>query len=374
MLMVQQHMGLWLLDIGRAAAHSPTLLRIIIGINLLGGAAAPLFVVLSGVGAALSMGAPAGTSERARPAMVLRGIVLFTIALLMNWLTPSWFSMGSFYVLHLISFFWCITPALRRLRLGALSALASSALLLGWAGQKLLRTPPYLSNERMSDLSLPGGALRLALFEGHFPIFPWLAFALSGFIVGRVWTQRTRRAQNSSTPSLTQRAAPLEARSGLGSACMAYVFVLAAGFGLMIWQSAAPRLVWRLQLRQLTSFSFYPATTAFVLVMAATASLVAFIALWAGERLAWRASNPLASLGRLSLTILVVHVVAFRQGAAELGFARQLPLVGTVLTILGLLAVFALVEPSWARRRYRFSLEWLLRRADAWVPRLGGRP
>ncbi len=327
-LMVQQHLGVWLTRLrGPGGFAGPILLHA----NLAGGAAAPLFVTLTGVGVALS-------EATARPPSAAswfkRGAYLLLVAYALNLATPRWFTAASFYVLHLIACFWLLVPALRRLPTAALAALTLGVLGLGEAGQVYLSTPALLGNPRMGDASLPGGALRLALLEGHFPLFPWLAFALGGLCAGRLWLERKRGAFAAAT------AGPFAAGA---------VLVLAAR-PLRLAGIRAGR------------FSFYPATPAFVLLMLGVSLSLVALALWSSNRGSFARATRWAALGRLSLTTLVVHVVLFRTIAPTFGLSNTLTPLVSLLVIGGVLVALAGLAGFWQRSDYRLSLEWALSR------------
>lgn len=340
-LMVQQHLGIWLTAVHKVRGG---LMPLVIALNSLGGAAAPLFVFLSGVG--VSLGA-----HLSGPVFVRRAFALGICAYLLNLACPSWLSPGSFYVLHLIAAFWLVAPLLRRVDGRWLLGLFVLGLVLTVVVQTALETPPYLSNARLRNTSLPGGPLRLALAEGHFPLLPWLSFGILGIWAGR-------KIQSGQTSSLTK----------LGLVLLA-AYVLLRLPRIVLSARDLRRLPWR----SVVDFSFYPASVAFVLGLGGVCALLVILTARAGG--AGRASSPsgqprvatwLADLGRTSLTLLVLHVVIFREGTAAVGLYQRIP-PGLVLLLIALvLGGFALVSRAWGRAGYRYSLEW-------WVRRAGGR-
>src|SRR5690606_3115656 len=98
LLMVGQHVGLWLWRGPRGTVDLDDF-PLLIGFNALGGGAAPLFVTLAGVGAALMAirGGPGLDAQYVR-----RGLVLWSFGVVLNFLSPSWFSWGSWFVLHMM--------------------------------------------------------------------------------------------------------------------------------------------------------------------------------------------------------------------------------------------------------------------------------
>lgn len=339
-LMVQQHLGVWLTSLGKLGTG---LLPLMMSLNALGGAAAPLFVFLAGVGTTL--GAHLSGSALAR-----RGLALAFVGYLLNFACPSWFSPGTFYVLHLIAVFWLLAPGLRRLSDGALVAIFVLLLLATIGVQTWLGTPPYLSNARLADTSLELGPLRLALAEGHFPVLPWLAFATLGLWAGR---RLGGPAQVGSSPATF---AP-------GSLYVTSAVLLAGYVAARVpTYILRPGQLRRLPLRSLVDFSFYPATVAFVLGLSAVAIvLLALAATWASK--GRRSALWLVALGRSSLTLLFVHVVLFCQGSVALGLNRRVPPVWVLVVIACVLGLWAAIARAWAHRDFRYSLEWWIRKA-----------
>ncbi len=190
-LMVQQHLGIWMVN---PYSYGTTLRTIFAGINMTGGAAAPLFITLAGVGSALGErgGKPRVTT--------LRGALLVVYGVLLNLMVPSWFSLWSFYVLHLLGVWLIVAPAILRLRGASIPLLATLVLAGAVLGQSLAETPQTLTNELMRSTARPGGAFRLALLESQFPIFPWLALAIGG-----VWAGRAVAAGRLTSPILRRR-------------------------------------------------------------------------------------------------------------------------------------------------------------------------
>lgn len=362
-LMVQQHLGFWL-----TSAHKVQtgLLPLVVGLNSLGGAAAPLFVFLSGVGVSLG-------KRLTNAALVRRAFALVVCAYLLNLACPSWLSPGSFYVLHLIASFWLLAPFLRNAGDRWLLGLALVLLLLTVVVQTALGTPPYLSSARLQNTSLPGGALRLALAEGHFPLLPWLSFAVLGIWAGR-------RLPTGQTSRLYVLAGVL-----LG----AYLLLRLPRFALPV------RELRRLPWRSVVDFTFYPASVAFVLGLAGVCVvLLAWVSRKNGADASSQTNAPssieqpakgvaaerpakgvaaeqpakgvaawLVELGRTSLTLLVAHVVVFRQGSTALGLYQRVAPGVTLLVIALVLVGWAVLARAWGRAGYRYSLEWWLRRA-----------
>jgi len=368
-LMMEQHMGVWLWHLEDPARGALEQAPAYMAINGLGGLAAPTFITLAGAGTSLLV----ASRSAAGPAnidvtLLRRGLVLMGFGYLLNFLTPSWFSAGSWFVLHMMGFAIATAPLWRRLASPVLLALEPAILALTVAAQTWLATPPFLDNSRMRDTELPGGALRLALAEGQFPVLPWLGVFLTGMVVGR-WLLAEQHA----------RVAALARALLLGGLALVGLDWAAGEVPALAFLHTDP---WSRVVTVRTSF--YPAGPGIVLLLQSGVLLMLAAALHiersrepdppsprepdppsAGEpgrpgapgRLEW-----FVSLGRASLTLLLVHVVVFREISRPLGawqaFGR-----GTALAIIvAWLALSAVLTHAWRRVGYRFGAEWLLRR------------
>ncbi len=335
-LMIEQHVGIWVwrgADPGKHVTDYPVLM----GFNALGGMAAPLFVTLAGIGSALFV---AAGRPKCDSTMLRRGLVLMLFGVVLNLLSPSWFSIGSWFVLHMMGFAMALTPVWRRipnqgLLLGAVFVLVATVLVRDW-----LQTPLPLDNPRMRDMSLGGGPLRLALAEGQFPILPWLTFYLAGFVAGR-WLSAERVGR---------------------VALLGLVFIAFGGGGhLLLRQGLLPA-------SELTTIAFelhlgfFPASPAIVgLLLGGALLLIAGVSTFEARR-SIAASNPLVTLGRISLTLLLIHVPLFRDLSRPIGLWRGLDSTWALITVFGFFGVALLAAWRWQRVGYRYGAEWVLRK------------
>jgi uncharacterized membrane protein len=333
-LMIEQHVGIWLWR-GPGPGQSQIDFPLLVGFNALGGMAAPLFVTLAGMGSALMVAAGRPGTDTT---LVRRGLVLMLFGLALNFLTPSWFSWGSWFVLHMMGFAMALAPVWRRLSTPALLVACGMVLAATVAAQLWLHTPIPLHNERMEDTSLPGGPLRLALAEGQFPILPWLCFYLAGFVAGR-WVQAGRMGRV----------------AGLG---LGFAAVGGGGRLLVVAGVQHPWVVRGFELH----LGFYPASVAIVgLLLGGALVLIACVA-WLETRRPIGEQNPLVTLGRASLTLLMLHVVLFRQASRPIDWWRNLPADTTLVVIFAFVIVAAVGTRLWQRVGYRGGAEWLLRK------------
>ena len=330
MFMIGQHIVYW-----TGAELSTSLTLGVFG--ALGGLAAPLFVMLAGLGSAL-LGDRYKHPDRL---FLIRGLLVMGFGCLLNFLTPHWFSMQSWYVLHLIGFGLLTAPLLRRAPNGLLFALIFIVLAATAGLQDYLNTPLRLSNARMAETTLPGGMLRLALAESYFPILPWMAFFIAGHLAGR-WL----------ACGLPQKMV----RLGLGL----------AGFGLFLstlylagFDFTRTALLVRL-LKPIPCF--YPALAPITLFLMGAALVLIYIFAHVDHRSPIRGENVLVALGRCSLSLLILHVAVFREAAVRLYFWRSLSTPATVTMTLAVIAGLTLMSALWAKANFRYGAEWLLRR------------
>lgn len=333
-LMMEQHMAVWLWRSEPGVsplAQAPVLMAL----NGLGGLAAPTFITLAGAGTTFLV--------RARSAgvdliLIRRGLVVMGFGYLLNLLTPSWFSGGSWFVLHLMGLGMLTAPLWRRLSdrtllIGQVLLILAAPLVQHWLG-----TPELLVNDRMRRLDLPGGPLRLALAEGQFPVVPWLGLFLGGIVVGR-WLQQGRLD-----------------RIARMAGVLLVAGVLLAGLGPLV---APPGDLWARLVR--IRLSFYPATASIVMLLQSGALLLLLGALALERRGRLSESNPMVTLGRASLTLLLVHVVVFRELTRPIGcwqaFSAEIALTIVVVWTIAC----ALAARLWQRVGYRYGAEWLLR-------------
>lgn len=333
-LMIEQHVGIWLWQ-GPGPGQRQLDFPVLVGFNALGGMAAPLFVTLAGMGSALMVAAARPGTDST---LVRRGLVLMLFGVALNFLTPSWFSWGSWFVLHMMGFAMALAPVWRRLPTPALLVACGVVLVATVAVQLWLHTPIPLHNERMEDTSLPGGPLRLALAEGQFPILPWLCFYLAGFVAGR-WVHAGRL---------------------LRVAVLGLSFAAVAGVGRLLLMSGV-RHPWVERGFEL-HLGFYPASAAIVGFLLGGALLLIAGVAWLETRREIGEANPLVTLGRASLTLLMLHVVLFREASRPIDWWRNLPANTTLLVIFTFVIAAAVGTRLWQRVGYRGGAEWLLRK------------
>jgi uncharacterized membrane protein YeiB len=228
---------------------------------------------------------------------------------------------------------------------GAALVLASTPLLQDW-----LATPGHLDNTRMAGWArpntpggptLPWAPVRLALAEGQFPVFPWLSLYILGLASGR-WIVAGRHK------SVVQ----------LGVACLVLGGAMAGAWAGGLRNETLTVLERTLRF----NVPFFPASPSEVLLLSGLVLTAVFVGISVEKRRELSSRGFLVTLGRASLSLLLLHVVLFREVSRPLGLWQALP-PGTALAIMiGFVAVAALAARQWQRVGYRGGAEWMLRR------------
>lgn len=364
LLMLTQHIIYWVCS----ELHTSLSMQ---AFGALGGLAAPLFIVLAGTGAALA--------ERRRKdldrMLAGRGVVIIGYGYALNLFAPNWFDPESWYVLHMIGLSLFLTPAVRRLPGAVTGALLIAVIIAAAMLQSLLGTPLFLNNWQMASTSLPGGTLRLVFVEGFFPVFPWIAFFLAGFLAGSMH-QWEKTAHGRKTEKEESDGALSGRRQGRLWKMAAVFFGISAalsGVYLAGFEMAASE-PWFRFFRPVPGF--YPALVPVTFFLIAAALFLLSVFLRLGKYPDARGpANPgrtfgtsrlmalLACPGRCSLTILMVHIPLIREPVVRLGYWRSLGIFETLAVSVFFLFVFLLAAVWWRRIDFRYGAEWLLRKA-----------
>ncbi|MFO7563306.1 MAG: DUF418 domain-containing transporter [Enhygromyxa sp.] len=338
-LMIEQHLGVWLWRgpaPGQTMADYPELQVF----NALGGGAAPAFVTLAGIGASLL----ASKRERPDKTLALRGLAVMGFGYLLSVITPSWFTWQSWFVLHLMGLGMLLTPVLRRLPTSALLGLGLAVLAAtGWVQAELgvpLRSNNFYMAGRAPNSPQEWTALRIAVAEGQFPIFPWFSFYLAGLACGR-WV----------------------AEGKLSRIVTLAGWVL--GLGLLgVWLRTALPAVPASALGRTTALTvpFFPASpTLAALLLGAVLLGIAAVMAW-DRRRPLSENNLLVTLGRASLTLLLVHVWLFREATRPIGVWQALGVVESLAVLSVFVVAAAIGSRFWQQIGYRYGAEWLLRK------------
>lgn len=335
--MLTQHLGIWLLNSRVSPRSMMADHPIYVFSQGLSGAFVTVWLILPGFGLAYSLSSRKGTEAK----MIVRGLSIMGIGYLMNFLTPSWFTWGSWFALHQIGFMMVLAPVLIKLKSRDLMILIGAILAVTVIMQTALHTPLAIGNRRMSDTAMPGGVLRLIFFEGHFPVFPWAAYFPTGILVGR-WFLEDRRDK------VLKFALTLTGLSAL----------LAGMYAVRLPLAVEPQLVRAFRLIP----RIYPSLLPMTLFELAFGLYLILLVSSVERRYGISKNSPIVSLGRISLTVFCLHILAFKELGIRVGFWKTFSMTGTGAVITVAILLFMAAAVFWRRTRFKYSLEWLIRR------------
>ncbi|HWB81952.1 MAG TPA: DUF418 domain-containing transporter [Nannocystaceae bacterium] len=335
--MIEQHVGIWLWrgpDPGMTRLDYPLLVAFNAGTAIF----APMFYALSGAGTALLC--RRGDRPGLDGMLVRRGLLLYAFGVLVNLLTPSWFSWGSFFALHMMGVGIMLAPLWRRLSDRALlvvvaAIFAATPFIAAW-----LELPEDLTNPEMRDVTLPGGAFRLALSGSQYSLVPWLSTFVLGFWTGRAIARGAVR-------EIVAVGTVVFATGAIGAAL---VWLTGASEPDLLWRAFRLKLGW-----------FPPAISIITLLLGPTLWIIA----WAVRREArtpLRSDHPLVTLGRISLTVFIIHAPLFRELSRPIGLWSALTPGPTLLAIAAFTIACLVLARWWARYDFRYGAEWLMRK------------
>ena len=292
---------------------------------------AATFVFVAGIGVALFFRSAQGdhvASARRRLILLRRGAFLFGLGLLLEWVWPGTiiFFYGAYFMLATIVVTWP-TRALAWL---IVAITVSSAALAGWRFDqgRLGRSTSWLSPELDSPRNL---LIRVFVDHTH-PVLPWFAFLLAGIMLGR----------------------NIDRLAAFHGRLVAVGVIVLAGAHLARTALWPESLVERsdVVMRVIISTDPYDRSVLYVVSALATAFIAFGVVSWLVDS---RGAAPLvrylAGVGRLSLTIYVLHVLFFNLVVDWLGLGRE----GGLAVALGLAMIFyafALTFAGWWSRLF----------------------
>jgi uncharacterized membrane protein len=334
--MIQQHLLSWLWE-KKWISYAITFHEhpVMLTINFMGNFAAPLFLILAGTGAAM-LGNKPGISKSE---FIKRGTFILLCGYALNYFSPHWFRPGSWYVLHTIGISIIISPLLMRLKTVYLIIISLFIIIIPGFIQTWLNTPLMTGDSFMNDLSRSGGILRLAFAEGHFPVFPWSAFFISGIICHR-WISENKR----------------------NYILFSSVTAFTAGFMLKGFYNYGYFFATGGKLFRVFVFTpyIYPAHPSFMFILLGTALI--FFYMFTSIKHESAPVRITAVIGRLSLTWFFLHIILFNEILRFCGIHRNIYAAGTLLIIAAFLLIISLLSMKWKKTEYKYSLEWFMRR------------
>ena len=188
LLMIEQHVGIWLWA-GPGPGQTRMDFPVLVAFNALAGSGRRC----SSRSRARARPCTRRAAIRARTSACLAGALVIAFGYAMNFCSPSWFSWGSWFALHLMGFGIATSFLWRRLPDAGLFLIAAVLLLGAPLGQAYLGTPDDIFLDELRDTTRPGGMFRLMFVEGQYPLLPWLSIVVLGFASGRVISQGRAR-------------------------------------------------------------------------------------------------------------------------------------------------------------------------------------
>jgi uncharacterized membrane protein len=342
MAMIHQHVSIWLWrgpDPGLDNLDYPAL----VALNVVVVPGAPLFFALSGIGTTMLARDPDRPGLDAQ--LVRRGLVLLGFGLLVNLVTPSWFSWGSFFALHLMGLSIALAVVWRRLPDRALLGTAFAILAATPFVQAWLDLPSELSNPEMRDVDRPGGVLALVLGASQYSMLPWSA----AFLVG-MWA--ARKIDRGELGSLWRVGAVLVAAGALGH------------LALVLSHASEPDVLWRAFRLKV---GWFPAPLSIVMPLLGLVLWIIALAVRRDLQRPLAHDHALATVGRVSLTVFILHAPLFRELSRPIGLWSALDPVGTLAVVATLTVITLWLARRWSRVDFRWGAEW-------WLRRLADRP
>jgi uncharacterized membrane protein YeiB len=310
------------------------------------GKAVAIFIVLAGVGLTLMYKRakeknPTTTIQNVRATLFVRAILLIGIGFL---LTPFW----NADILHFYGFYFIVGVFLlhvsdEELWVAIVTFTTLFVVLLslfnyesGWDFETLT----YI------DLWSIEGMIRHLFFNGFHPIFPWTAFLLFGMWLGRqaLHTHKVRKRL-------------------LSMALIMYVLVTLLS---QLLNSAIVRELLEISLEDATAIfgtSPIPPLPLYLLASGSMATVVIVVSLWISEKSQSPLLNPLYAVGKLSLTLYVLHIFVGTGLLEVLPVLEEQPIEVAVLSA----TLFCMVSIFCAHvllRNYRMGpLEWVMKKS-----------
>ncbi len=205
----------------------------------------------------------------------------------------------------------------------------------------------------MNDTAFPGGVLRLALAEGHFPVLPWMSFFMLGMIAHR-FTKFEKRAR------------VVALAAGLIAAGATLALLYRHGYAFATYGPLYRAFVF--------APYFFPPHLPLVLMLAGAALFCAVKAQSIKYRDAGIIPRVFVRFGRTSITLLFIHAMIFNTLGHLSGLYRSFPPTGSWAMIAGFMLFAGAALVPWGRSGFRCGLERLVRLPERMLVRPGVRP
>jgi uncharacterized protein len=308
------------------------------------GRAAPLFVVLAGVGMSLMARQASSTGNRSEKLMVRSRLwkraAFFFIAGLAYYQFEWSAGILQFYGIYMaIGAFLLFTPAKRLWTIIGLVILMFLLMFLfmnyeaGWDPR-----PQYYA-----DFWTLVGFLRNLLFNGFHPVIPWLAFLLAGVWLGRQdLHDRTKRRHIiliAGSVAIVTEIASLLLRHYLGP-----------------WLSSEG-------ISAYFSRAFVPPLPLYMIQAGSTAICIISLCIALAERFKGALClQPLVFTGQMSLTVYAVHMLAAKGILKVFKIHENPSLISSCIAALAFFAMAMIFSYFWRKRFPHGPIEWVMRK------------
>jgi uncharacterized protein len=334
MFMLEVHLGYWWAE-GLPEGD------LLVGMGTaLGGMAAPLFFTIAGAGLGISHrnGPEAfGARNLRRGAALLAAGLVFTMVEMAVYGPWGWGVLQCLGVSMIICTLAMRAGAASRAMAG-IAVMAAAPLLRLFAG-----IPDVLYSDSMMGVSSASGYLSSAILCGFFPLVPWTGFMLIGTAVGESFF--------AGAPPASGRAC-YAGRTAWPQSSLAALLILAGAAG------AAGGM----------PLEFFPPSLPFCLLACGLSiAALAVIGMLPGRPPHAEGPAPLASMGRLSLTIFVAHHLIGYNAFSAAGLLHAFGTAQALVMVLFSWTLAAAIAVLWSGMNYKYSLEWFL-------GRIAGRP
>ncbi len=286
--------------------------------TLLGGMAAPLFLVLAGAGLSLSRGRePEHFVQRS----VIRGAALLLAGILFTFIEQAVYGPFGWGVLQCIGLSVILCAPLMTLPRQGRMFLGIGLLVAAAFLRPLLGVPEVLYSDQLMAAGSVADYLRNMLVSGFFPLLPWLGFMVLGTVVG---DRVAANAGKTGRPAASDFPLPL-------------LLILAGAF--LAAYGVRPE--------------FFPPSLSFGFL----AGGIVLLAIPLGLSADLGRLRPLPELGRVSLSLFIAHHLVGYELFRLAGLLHSFDLPAALAMVLASWALALVAARSWAMVDFRWSLE-----------------
>jgi hypothetical protein len=303
--------------------------------NLAGLLAAPIFISLAGFGAVYLFNKSGHYSV-----IIKRGVILLLTGYLLNICAFHWFKPASWFVLHLIGFSFILFPLIDKMRSALLILFFFATLVIAGFLQGAVNSPLILSDFFMSNVRGPFDVIRIIFINGYFPVFPWIGLFALGMFSGRLI---------------------LSGKAGLAGIAGIVLIVLGFTFGLLYKSGYAFATYGPYYRFFVTVPYFFPPMPPAILVLSGLSILLISIFYYFNHKMI-NLIRPFANLGKISLTVFIVHILIFEEIFRILGFYKTFNSLLTFCCICLTVLTTLIISYLWKKVDFKYGFEYILRK------------